>query len=349
IKNDFTREIEVNQDLVKKIRTSRFDENKLRIVADLEKLTGYQLQRTEKEDSYKYNIVLKNVLEKINITEQNNYLDINFDLSGEIDYEVSRDTSKLIIDFKNLDEKINERILPEASGIIKNIDYVSLSDNNSTDRLIFELEEFNNYQVVSPESQNRINITVSRKEIRKEDHIIVIDPGHGGFDPGAIGPSGLTEKEVNLDIAIKVNDILSDSLDNIILTRETDRFVSLRRRAEIANKAEANLFVSIHVNASNKGYSSGTETYIAPQKTGKSLTLADNLQNYLVNSLDLVDRGIKSDNFYVIKFTEMPAALVEVAFISNNREENLLSSNSFIEKAAGAIAEGIVKYIEEEQ
>ncbi|MFW5976803.1 MAG: N-acetylmuramoyl-L-alanine amidase [Bacillota bacterium] len=347
VEGGFSEELKINQDLVRKIRTSKFDDNKVRIVADLEKLSGYQWKREKQNGLFRHNIVLKNVLENINISDQNNYLDISFDLTGEIEYDINRkDSNKLVIDFENLDERINEEILPEATGSIKNIKRLSLDD--SRERLIIELDQINNFDVTAHEPSNELNVTVSKKEIRKEDHIIVIDPGHGGFDPGAIGPSGLTEKEVNLDISRKVYEILSNSIENVILTRETDRFISLRRRVEIANEADASLFVSIHVNSSNKGYSQGTETFIAPEKAGKSLVLANKMQNNLINIIDLVDRGVKKDNFYVIKYTRMPAALVEVAFISNSREENLLSSNSFIENTAEAIAEGMLKYIEEE-
>lgn len=131
-----------------------------------------------------------------------------------------------------------------------------------------------------------------------------------------------------------------------MLTRNDDRFISLKDRVEMANSLEAMLFVSIHSNSANATYSEGTETFIAPNKVASSQLLADALQQNLLKELKRYDRGVKKENFYVIKYTDMPAALVEVAFISNPHEESLLASNLFREKAARAIAQGIMEYMQ---
>lgn len=130
-----------------------------------------------------------------------------------------------------------------------------------------------------------------------------------------------------------------------MLTRKDDRFISLKERVEMANRMEALLFVSIHANSANTTYSEGIETFIAPNKVASSQLLANALQRNLLKELKRNDRGIKQEDFYVIKYTDMPAALVEVAFISNPHEESLLSSNLFREKAARAIAQGIIEYM----
>ena len=170
---------------------------------------------------------------------------------------------------------------------------------------------------------------------------VVLDPGHGGSDPGAIGPSGLKEKDVVLKVGLKARDILRSKGYNVVMTRETDVYVSLDDRTIISNNSSADLFVSIHANSFDKASANGTETFGNPS-IGKSWTLADNIQRNMVSSFGLTNRGRKNGtNLYVIRHNNVPAALAELAFISNPAEESLLASDNFQNKAAQAIVKGI--------
>lgn len=173
---------------------------------------------------------------------------------------------------------------------------------------------------------------------------ICIDPGHGGMDPGAVGPTGLKEKDIVFDIATRLGKILTANGINIKYTRKTDIFVGLSERAAIANKWGADYFVSVHCNAATSRSAGGTETYhYAGSAKGKAL--ANCIQTELVNTLKLTNRGIKTANFAVLRETSMPAVLAEVAFISNPAEEKKLADPAFRQKAAEAIARGICKYL----
>jgi N-acetylmuramoyl-L-alanine amidase len=146
--------------------------------------------------------------------------------------------------------------------------------DNETVRIVFDLVNPGyEFKIISLEDPYRLVIDVYSDKQSKEQKSndtkvtlkrkIVIDPGHGGKDPGAIGIKGLKEKDVVLDIALKVKDILkSDPQYEIILTRDKDIFIPLNERTEIANKANADLFISIHANASPKVYANGVETYL---------------------------------------------------------------------------------------
>lgn len=149
--------------------------------------------------------------------------------------------------------------------------------NFNTVRIVFDLKKSDyEFKIIQLEDPVRIvidiyshgNIRTPKKSEEKESKItlkrkIVIDPGHGGKDPGAIGPTGLKEKDVTLDIALKIRDILkNDPLFEVILTRDKDVFIPLNERTEIANKVEADLFISIHTNASPNSLARGIETYI---------------------------------------------------------------------------------------
>lgn len=178
---------------------------------------------------------------------------------------------------------------------------------------------------------------------------VVLDPGHGGYDPGAVGPTGLQEKAVALQIAQQVGQLLQAIGIQVSYTRTSDGVPwpanvnqDLTERCKIANGTGADLFVSIHLN-SGPAAAVGTETYCL-QLGGNGEKAASLIQRGLVQALGLPDRGIKTANYYVLRKTSMPAVLTEVAFISNPREESLLKQSAFITKAAQAIAAGIAAY-----
>ncbi|MDI3548307.1 MAG: N-acetylmuramoyl-L-alanine amidase [Halanaerobiales bacterium] len=341
--------LEVEGDLVKRIRTARFNEETVRIVADLTKLTGYRWREEELPGGgYKYIIDLKNTIDGISLADSGQKTDINISFSGQAEYEVKKFSypDRLVVDVKGLANNIDEENLPEPVGLIKEIRVNQFSNEPKIVRFVFELKNYYGHVLYSSNPDNSVNIGLAKAKDRKIEDVIVIDPGHGGFDPGAVGPSGLYEKDVNLDIALRVDDLLQRAGYNVLLTRDDDRFISLKERVTRANEAEARLFVSIHINASSEAYSEGTETFLAPEKAANSTLLATLLQEELVKSLKRVDRGVKKENLYVIKYTTMPAALVEVAFISNPHEETLLRNDLFKDKVAGAIVRGITRYLE---
>jgi N-acetylmuramoyl-L-alanine amidase len=186
-----------------------------------------------------------------------------------------------------------------------------------------------------------------------EGRVVVLDPGHGGRDPGAIGPTDLREKDVCLAIALEAARLLRAEGAEVILTRSSDRSVELDRRAEIANQAAADVFVSIHSNANVDRAKHGISTYWWPYPDGASpgqvaarQSLAQALQAALVGELRRQDLGLYQARFVVLRATQMPSALVEVCFISNPEEERLLADRDFQDRAAAAIAGGIKAYFQ---
>ncbi|MGB9825727.1 MAG: N-acetylmuramoyl-L-alanine amidase [Desulfofundulus sp.] len=173
---------------------------------------------------------------------------------------------------------------------------------------------------------------------------IVIDPGHGGSDPGAVGPNGLKEAHVNLAVALKVAEKLRKAGVEVKLTRTNDVFIDLQPRCDIANSFGADYFVSIHCNSAGTPEAKGTETYCY-KFGGKGEILAKAIQAELIAATGRANRGVKTANYYVLRRTNMPAVLTELAFISNPEEERLLGSPDYQEKCATAIARGIGKVI----
>lgn len=170
---------------------------------------------------------------------------------------------------------------------------------------------------------------------------IVLDPGHGGSDYGAIR-CGINEKDINLDVAKRVESILINKGIEVAMTRTNDETVSLEARTTFTENKKPGIFVSIHVNSSVKPEICGIEThYYHPE----SLDLAQTVHSSLISSIKTTDRGLFKSRFYVINHTTVPAILVEMGFISNDTERSELVSEGRKQQTARAIAEGIIRYL----
>ena len=172
---------------------------------------------------------------------------------------------------------------------------------------------------------------------------IFIDAGHGGRDPGAVR-YGLREKDANLDIALRLKNKLEANGFIVIMSRTGDEYHSLNERVNMANASQADLFLSIHNNASISPYANGTETYWCSNGVSGSSQFANFIQSNLLSQIGRANRGVKTANFRVIKYTNMPAALVECAFVSNSTEAELLKTEDFREKCATGLFNGINKF-----
>lgn len=173
---------------------------------------------------------------------------------------------------------------------------------------------------------------------------VVLDAGHGGEDPGAVQGDAV-EKEITLEIAKMTKDLLEESGYKVAMTREEDNRVELGSRAKFANKRNAKVFVSIHCNASENHKGNGIETYYTEQKGLKDKLLAEMIQSAVMEQTDALDRGIKTADYTVIVRTNMPAALIEVGFLTDEAEKEMLQGKEYQQKLAKGIAEGIRRYL----
>ena len=344
----------------------------------------------------------------VNITDvkvypHTNYTRTAIKLTEKLDYKVNLvNGKKLFIKFNN--GSIN------AAAFNFNVDndvIRRIRSNQDTTSAVVELElgkDAGEYLIKEINDPHRIIIDV--KKIKEEEegkepdktadadsskniNFIVIDPGHGGKDPGAVGPKGTNEKDVVLDISRRLAKLLKNNLNlRVFLTRTADEFIPLSERTMIANNKNADLFISVHANASLKGNSKGFEVYfLSDNATDAEAQAVANIENSVIGleqadgrqSTELYkilksmavnefrndsseccsfvdksvtkegrmeDRGIKQAGFYVLKGAQMPAILVECAFISNTEEEKKLKSEWFRDQIARYIYEGIKKYKE---
>lgn len=215
---------------------------------------------------------------------------------------------------------------------------------------------------------------------------IVLDPGHGGKDPGARGLRGTEEKDITLKVALRLRDLLSKQPGvRVLMTRDQDVFVELEERAKFANRHDADLFVSIHVNSHPSRSVKGIEIYhfgeakdqralevaarengtplsstgvgweylvadlLTAKKIEESLELAWTAKESLVTHMNghytVTDHGVKTAPFYVLRYTSMPSILAEIAYISNPSEEDLLRKNVFIRDVADSLLNGVKSFL----
>lgn len=175
--------------------------------------------------------------------------------------------------------------------------------------------------------------------------IVVIDPGHGGSDPGTTSFTKKPEKIFTLALGLKVQALLQqESGIEVIMTRETDIYPTRSERVKLANDLKADVFVSIHGNSVTAApHITGTETYYYQRENSKEL--ANLIHKNLIKAMGLADRGVKNGNYQVIRETEMAAALLEVGFLSNKSDEEAMMSETNQDKAAQAIVDGIKEYL----
>ena len=172
--------------------------------------------------------------------------------------------------------------------------------------------------------------------------IICIDAGHGGTDPGAVNGK-YHEKTAALSIAKKLGALLEGAGAKIIYTRSSDKTVELKERCQIANKAKADYFISIHLNAAAAKSANGIETF-AYTTTGTAYKLASVVQKKLIAATGAANRGAKSANYQVLRETKMPAILIETGFISNDVECMALFKDGYQNIIAEAIAKAVAEF-----
>lgn len=286
-----------------------------------------------------------------------------------IDYEVTalnENSNELLIAFENtipgkLSRHNNGQIFlnGEETVTIKEVrsKYLHLQW-----KLPFSISN-SNYKVQTEQKPNRLIIDIEKPNMKSESveeipfnfetGTIVIDAGHGGKDNGAIGANGIREKDVTLSVALKVQRMLEESGEEVVMTRTADNDVAgddapdgveLQSRVN-KTPPSAKVFVSIHCNAFSNPKSNGMETFYSwGNANGKKL--ATILNEELLNYGGRLNRGVKGASFYLLKHATAPAAsLVELAFVTNPEEELLLADDNYQEQLATAITRGIKRYL----
>lgn len=221
--------------------------------------------------------------------------------------------------------------------------------------IVLALSILNIYQSIEGLAANANNDTpdmkqelkdVSSEQENEDLFKVVIDPGHGGEDPGSKGASGLYEKDFTLSLSKRVVERIKENPNlKVFMTRDDDSFISAkeRYRPKFANDLDADIYISIHGNTFTNSSVSGTETYYFKEE---SLEFASIIHQHLINATKFNDRGVKQEEYFVLKDTTMPAVLLEIGYLTNPKDEQTMFSDIFQETVADAIYEGILEYYE---
>lgn len=366
----------INANIVKSIRYGQFDENTTRIVIDV----GGQPQFEVKEASGKISIELKaptyrNMYYKNNEKPQliiysskvaSNYTET---VTGENQYTLSVPASDLDLGTGRL--YINDN----------HFEYIDIVQNNqtATTDIVFKAKKPYGFLVTPQQDSSKTIIDVTKRmdqntgnngtngsqqpqedkyidlvslNPKAKNKIVVVDAGHGGRDPGAMY-GGVNEKDLNLDISLRLYSMLKNAGVRVYMTRVEDTFVDLEDRAEYANMLGASLFVSVHNNAMVDPNYDGTMTLYYPSAYNSahgisSRTLAKILHVEMVQHLGTSDKGLRSrPELAVLRKTKMPAVIAEIAFMTNRKDLENLKSDKFRQKAAEALYVGIIKALNE--
>ena len=283
-------------------------------------------------------------LTKIDVRNNNDSVVVTVYATGKLQVNAFTmdNPERLILDLTGVIPGEIPSTINVSSDLVKQVRAAWFSKDPVKSRVVIDLIKPSGYRTTLSNDQKTLTVQIYKKvKATNGKKLIVIDPGHGGSDPGCIGNSGLFEKDVTLDIAQQVTVLLKNSGYEAVLTRTNDTYVGLDERTDYANKMGADLFVSVHINSSEGQTASGTSTHY---RSDEGKVLSTYIQSALMSGLGRQNRGIQYNNFAVLRTSNMTSALAELAFISNPEEEALLKTADFRKKAAAAIVQGINNY-----
>lgn len=336
------RHLPVTSPFISAVRVSQFDQQTVRVVLDVvDSLPELPLQVSGPELEF----VLRSEIRGVNLVRlADNRVVLVVEGKGALDAQIMRlrDPERVVLDIPNAWPTAT---FGQAPGIGQVRTLRAAQFSPQVFRVVAELTSQATIRLVrfSQEAIGVVIEPVSLAGIR-----VAVDAGHGGSDPGAIGRVlGVREADVNLDIARRLLALLNEAEAEPFMVRPDERLVSLADRPQITARHDSEIFVSIHCNSAQQSEASGTETLYHYPYNG-SLELARGIQAELVKTLGTKDRGVKQGQLLVLRASQIPAVLVEVAFLSHPKEEQSLASEDFRQKAAEGIFNGLLRFVGED-
>lgn len=280
---------------------------------------------------------------EVSVERQVGWVQVVVQADRPLEYQARelREPDRLVIDIPGVFLPVKQEL--PVGGPVEVVRAAQFQTGPDVARVVIQWQTRSRYDVFLESGGTRLVVLVEEPTapMPRTGHVVAIDPGHGGKEPGAIGATGLVEKDVVLDVGLRLRDALRRQSLRTVMTREADVYVDLQDRVPIALRAGATVFISVHANATTRGVIRGVETYYLKPN---SLQLATWIQEELGRSLDIPDRGIRTANFKVLRDSPIPAVLVEIGYLTNLEDEALLRTSAFRQKVAEAIARGVVRF-----
>lgn len=345
--------VETKTSFVKSIRTGQSDVGVTRVVLDLEPNTYYDV----KQSGSLTKIYISDL--PFDFVEYKKYYNSAYvDLSPgmEVEYQPIIDKANRILKImiqKDLD--VEQKVYDINDNVMENVTVSKETHNGKIFTVAaFKMKSMVDYELLSPAATKLVKVKFKHKSEKPEQLIVVIDPGHGGKDPGALAKDGTKEKDLNIDVALRLNRIMREMGFNTIMTRTDDSYVDLPSRSGLANRSYADFFMSIHFNAFMSS-AKGIETLyfpndVTPENPIDNKRMANIFHNEIIDALKRPSRGITPrPGLHVLNKTSMPAILAELGFMTNAEEFAQIKKPEYREMAARALASSIVKYFKEIQ
>lgn len=311
------------------------------------------------------NVKIQDHNNKVIIFPEKNYWEnISYEKLGNERHLIIKELNETYysLEYDNLTKTLKVKIptedveLNDGLMVIKDdlLDGIKVDKGNAETLISLQFKKSVEYTKISKDKDNKVHLIIKKiNNIKPKDRLIVIDPGHGGKDPGASSITGKKEKDFVLAASKKLDQKLSALGYNTLMTREKDEFIGLYERPAIANKLNADIFVSMHANAfGNNPAVSGIEVLYCPIESSKNKgkdqqILAKAVLDELIKTTGAKSRGIiKRPKLVVLRETKMPAILVEAGFLTNAAEEKLLFTEEYQNKIVDSIVRGIEYYFE---
>ena len=301
--------------------------------------------------------------DKLIITPEDNIWEIlNYSMEGpnrlvsiiankDTDYNVQYDShlKNMIISLPIENINLMEGTAKINDGLIEGI---SVKEKGNEAYITISFVRSAEYTILSKSKDDKISLSLKRdSNIKPSDRVVVIDPGHGGKDPGAV-QNGVREKDVNLDISLKLNEALQEKGYTSVLTREGDTYPENPSRAKLANELYADLFISIHANSIANSEIRGIQVLYYPKdkanvKKEETLNLANIMMEEITRETGAENKGLVArEKTIVIRDTNMASVLIETGFLTNPEEARLLQSEEYQNIIVEAIVRGIERYFE---
>jgi len=351
--------INIDGKVAKVIRISQYEqennvanEKTVRVVIDVNENSNVNEVYAEVKDN-KLNIHLEGKPFKAIQYEETGWTASRLTLFGSTvtRYSISRQLGPNLIEVTvpKTDIELEFASINVNDHIIKSIN-ISEDAIKSNYNIKLELQDSVEYSLVSSETTKNFVLELNNKGAKYREMLVVIDPGHGGSDPGAISITGKRESEIVLDISLRYNKLLTEAGFRTYMTRvdnlTPNKKLELQERVDVANHLKADMFVSIHANSFTSASANGFETYYSPNDV-KGKSLAQIIQTEVINNIQINNRGAKAVDYFVLKNTTMPSVLVEAGFLSNASDDAKLSTTTYRQQVAEAMFRATIKYFEQ--
>lgn len=325
---------------IKSVRMSQFNSQTVRVVLDL---VGDipSFITPSRQDPKLLEVRTIHQITNVSWNDLNLGGELCIESNGNLVEEIQRlrNPNKLRIDLNYANFQTELRAPQIKNEQITGIKFISI--DNYKVRIEVDLNFFMGYTARFSEDRHQLVISFKKSPIIGK--IIVLDAGHGGVDMGATGRQGTREKDVNYEVTLRLKNMLEEAGAKVILTRNDDTFISLYERSFMANYLSADIFISIHTNFHPNSNVKGIEVYHYKDRAD-SFQLAKKIETKMVECTKMNTLGVKVNDFVVIRETQMPSVLVELGFLSNFEEENLIRTTEFREQSALGIFQGILEY-----